>query len=45
MRERLAELRGTLEVEALPRGTLIRASIPTLERSASEPRAALTTAI
>lgn len=45
MRERLTELQGTLEVEALPRGTLIRASIPTLECSASEPKAALTTAI
>ncbi len=45
IRERLAELQGTLEVEALPRGTLIRASIPTLECSASEPKAVLTTAI
>jgi signal transduction histidine kinase len=45
MRERLAELNGTLEVEALPRGTLIRATIPTLERAASEGRTVVTIAL
>jgi signal transduction histidine kinase len=45
MRERLAELHGTLEVESLPRGTVIRASIPTVERSTSQARAAVATVI
>ncbi len=36
MKERLAELDGTLEVEGRPRGTLLRATIPTMD-SASDP--------
>jgi signal transduction histidine kinase len=45
MRERLAELDGTLEVEALPRGTVIRASIPTLESATAEAKTVVTIAL
>jgi signal transduction histidine kinase len=37
MRERLAELDGTLEVERRPRGTAVRTTIPVAE-CASEPK-------
>ncbi len=37
MRERLAELDGTLEVERASRGTAVRATIP-VEQCASEPK-------
>jgi len=45
MRERLTELGGTLEVQSGPKGTRIRASVPTnacREREAESPSAALT---
>ena len=44
MRERLAELDGTLEVERRSRGTAVRATIPVAE-CASEPKPLETTAV
>ncbi|HEV7510810.1 MAG TPA: ATP-binding protein [Candidatus Acidoferrum sp.] len=44
MRERLAELDGTLEVERRPRGTAVRATIPVAECT-SEPKPLETTAV
>jgi signal transduction histidine kinase len=44
MRERLAELDGTLEVEQRSRGTAVRASIP-VEECASEPKPMETSAV
>ena len=44
MRERLAELDGTLEVERASRGTAVRATIP-VEQCASEPKPLETSAV
>jgi signal transduction histidine kinase len=44
MRERLAELDGTLEVERRPRGTAVRATIPVSECT-SEPKPLETSAV
>ena len=44
MRERLAELDGTLEVERRARGTTVRATIPVAER-ANEPKPLETNAV
>ncbi len=45
MRERLAELNGTLEVEPRTRGTLVRAAIPTTEGGTQAAKSLQATAV